>query len=304
MRKLRRFVLPWQAVLLLTASTSTAWAEPPEEGARARLVRSADQAFDEDRLADSRDAWLAIWELEASTKAACNVGQLSLRIDDMPMAAEFLTICLKDAPEPTDPDGKKLHEQRVLDLAQARQAVGALTFRVRERAELTLDGKPVGRAPLDRDLFVKPGRHRVRAELDGEVGEADVDIAAGEQRRVVLDLIAPPEKPRGWVIAVGATSSSAFVAAGVGLLVAADAAQSESSDLRAQIVRPNGCSNSPCTRATDAYEAYAYMKPFGYGAIALGAAFAAGTLTYTFWPRSSGPMLKVGTSRVILEGTW
>jgi hypothetical protein len=94
------------------------------------------------------------------------------------------------------------------------------------------------------------------------------------------------------------------VAAGAGLLVAADAAHSESADLRAQIVRPNGCSSSSCTRATDAYQAYEYMQPFGYGAIALGAALAVGTVTYTFWPRSNGPMLKVGASGVLMEGIW
>jgi hypothetical protein len=285
--------------VLLTASTTRA--EPPDEGALARFERSATQAVEEGRYADARNAWLAIWQLDASNVAACNVGQLSFRIADLPRAAEFLTICLRDEPKPTDEATRRRHERRVLDLAQARQRVGVLTFRVRDGAELTVDDQPVGRAPLDRALFVTPGSHEIRAELDGEEGEAEVDIPAGAERRVVIELAPPPDKPRTWIVVVGAASSAAFVGAGVGFLVTANAQESHGYGVAAK--HQNGCYGE-CPAAVDSWETTRPLRGVGYGALAIGAALGAGTLTYALWPRSGGPTLKVGAAGVRLEGTW
>ncbi len=132
--------------------------------------------------------WLQIWQLDPSERAACNVGQLSFRIGDMPRAAEFLTACLARAPAPADAGGRERHQSRALDLARATQAVGALTFAVPRGAELSVDDRPVGRAPLGRAVFVAPGSHRVRAALGEAAKEAAVEVRAGEAREVVLDL--------------------------------------------------------------------------------------------------------------------
>jgi hypothetical protein len=306
MRKLLRSSLRWQAMALVLLA-SIGRAEPPPEGARARLENSATKAVEQGFFADARNDWQRIWELEPDRLAACNVGQLSLRIGDMTRAAEFLTICVRDAPERVDPDMRDREEQRVLDLAEARQAVTTLTVRVRDGAELTLDGKPVGRAPLDRALFVMPGRHRIRAELNGEAGEVDIDATAGAERRVWIDLAPPPDKPRTWILVVGGISSGALLLGGAGLLVASGVGEGNAAE-RAADGRSlkNRCDERThaCYGASEGFETMAPLRDIGEGGILIGAAVAAGTLTYAFVPRGGGPALKVGTSGVLVEGTW
>jgi hypothetical protein len=306
MRKLLRSSLRCQATTIVLLA-STGQAEPPPEGARARLENAATEAVEQGLYADARNTWLAIWELVPDRIAACNVGQLSLRIADMTRAAEFLTICVRDAPERVDPDARDREDQRVLDLAKARQAVTALTVRVRDGAELTLDGKPIGRAPLDRALFVMPGRHRIRAELRGETGEVDVDTTAGAERRVWIDLAPPPDKPRTWILVVGGISSGALLVGGAGLLVASGVVEGNAADLARQGRNPvNRCTERThaCYGSTGGFETMAPLRDLGKGGVVVGAALAAGTLTYALAPRSGGPALKVGASGVLVEGTW
>ncbi|AUX35692.1 hypothetical protein [Sorangium sp. Soce836] len=188
-RALVRSLLSLALVLVPLAAR----ADAPPSGPKARLQRSADRAVAEGQLAEARDLWLQLWQLEPSEKAACNVGQLSFRIGDMPRAAEFLTACLERTPAPADAGARARYQSRALDLARAKQAVGALTFAVPRGAELSVDGRPVGRAPLGRAVFVAPGSHRVRAALGEAAQETAVEVRAGDARQVVLDPTAPAD---------------------------------------------------------------------------------------------------------------
>ncbi|WP_437567989.1 hypothetical protein [Sorangium sp. So ce542] len=188
-RALVRSLLSLALVLVPLAAR----ADAPPSGPKARLQRSADRAVAEGQLAEARDLWLQLWQLEPSEKAACNVGQLSFRIGDMPSAAEFLTACLARTPAPADAGAGERYQSRALDLARAKQAVGALTFAVPPGAELSVDGRPVGRAPLGRAVFVAPGAHRVRAALGEAAQETTVEVRAGDARQVVLDPAAPAD---------------------------------------------------------------------------------------------------------------
>ncbi|WP_437574876.1 hypothetical protein [Sorangium sp. So ce887] len=180
-------------LLALVLVPSVGRADGPSSGPQGRLQRSADRAVAEGRLAEARDMWLQIWQLDPSEMAACNVGQLSFRIGDMPRAAEFLTACLERAPAPADASARERYQSRALDLARATQAVGMLTFAVPRGAELSVDDRPVGRAPLGRAVFVAPGSHRVRAALGEAAKETPVEVRAGEAREVVLDLALPAD---------------------------------------------------------------------------------------------------------------
>ncbi|WP_437631328.1 PEGA domain-containing protein [Sorangium sp. So ce854] len=159
--------------------------------AQRRLERSADRAVAEGQLAKARDIWLQVWQLAPSERAACNVGQLALRVGDMARAAEFLALCIERTPAPRSAEERERYASRALDLARVKQEVGALTFAVPPGAQLSIDGRPVGQAPLGREVVVEPGSHRVRAALGAAAKETTVEVRAGEARLVVIDL-APP----------------------------------------------------------------------------------------------------------------
>lgn len=164
--------------------------------AQRRLERSADRAVAEGQLAKARDIWLQIWQLAPSEKAACNVGQLALRVGDTARAAEFLALCIERTPAPRSAEERERYASRALDLARVKQEVGALTFAVPPGAQLSIDGRPVGQAPLGREVVVEPGSHRVRAALGAAAKETTVEVRAGEARLVVIDL-APPAAAGG-----------------------------------------------------------------------------------------------------------
>ncbi|WP_437671797.1 hypothetical protein [Sorangium sp. So ce131] len=288
-------------VLLPSAGRADAAGGPAE-----RLRRSADSAVASGLLAEARDLWLQIWQLERSEQAACNVGQLSLRIADMPRAAEFLTACLarERAPAPTDADARARHASRTLDLARARQAVGALTFAAPRGAELSIGGRPLGRAPLGREVFVAPGAHRVRVALGEAAREVSVEVRAGEARLVVLDLAAPAGSgPAAGLLALGGVASAACVVLGAVFL---DEAGENEREFDGLLERNHGgyrIAGAELQRAQGAYMAMERAEERAALALAAGALVAGGTLVYALFPRSDGPGTAAPGARLRLKPT-
>ncbi|WP_148314232.1 hypothetical protein [Sorangium cellulosum] len=271
--------------------------------------------------------WLQLWQVGPSERAACNVGQLSLRIGDMPRAAEFLTICLERAPAPAAPGERERHQSRALDLARAKQAVGALTFAVPPGAELSIDDRPVGRAPLGREVFVAPGSHRVRVALGSAATEAIVEARAGEARQVVVDVAlaaragattatprplppaptaptAPTPGPAMGLVVLGGVTSAGCVTLGAVLLARAGENERNFNDL---IERNHGgyrIAGLELQRAQRAYAAMDRAEQRAAVALAAGAILATGTLIYALFPRNQGPRLIAAGTQLHLEATW
>ncbi|WP_437996595.1 hypothetical protein WMF26_37120 [Sorangium sp. So ce185] len=337
-RALVRSLLSLALVLVPLA----AGADAPPSGPKARLQRSADRAVAEGQLAEARDLWLQLWQLEPSEKAACNVGQLSFRIGDMPRAAEFLTACLERTPAPADAGARERYQSRALDLARAKQAVGALTFAVPRGAELSVDGRPVGRAPLGRAVFVAPGAHRVRAALGEAAQETTVEVRAGDARQVVLDPAAPadtgaaaarppaprapgaaaprPPAPRAparaepgagpapGLVLLGTVASAGCVTLGAVLLARSGEHERRFDDLLERNHGGYRIAGLELQRAQRAYSAMELAEERAAVALTAGALLATATLIYAFYPRSTprsrGPRLTAVGTRLHLEAAW
>lgn len=273
--------------------------------------------------------WLQLWQLEPSEMAACNVGQLSFRIGDMPRAAEFLTACLERTPAPADAGTRERYQSRALDLARAKQAVGALTFAVPRGAELSVDGRPVGRASLGRTVFVAPGSHRVRAAIGKVAKETTVEVRAGEAREVVLDLavpadIGPPAArvkpgapaprpptpvepaagPSPGLVVLGTLASAGCVTLGAVQLARSGEHERRFNDLLERNHGGYRIAGLELQRAQRAYSAMELAEERAAVALTAGALLAAGTLIYAFYPRSRGPRLTAMGTRLHLEATW
>ncbi|WP_437924823.1 hypothetical protein WMF37_38255 [Sorangium sp. So ce291] len=324
--------------LILAASVflpSAGRADTGASDAQRRLERSADRAVAEGQLAKARDIWLQLWQLEPSEKAACNVGQLAFRVADMPRAAEFLALCLEKTPAPGGGEARERYASRALDLARARQEVGALTFAVPQGAQLSIDDRPIGRAPLAREVFVAPGSHRVRAALDTAAREAAVEVRAGEARLVVIDLAAPvpvadrrrqatprapgparlmapagqavvpaEEGPAPGLILVGGAATAGCVTLGAIFLTESRGHERRFDDLIARNHGGYRIAGAELQRAQNAYSAMERAEERAAVALIAGAVLGAGTLVYALLPRGRGPRLTAAGPGLGLELTW
>jgi hypothetical protein len=106
-------------------------------------------------------------------------------------AAEHLTFAIQNTPAGKARDAVPVLTQ---DLIEAKRHVTALNITVDQPdAEVTVDGKLVGRSPLDTDVFVDPGKHTVKA-THATLGSADstVDAKMAQQSTIALQLALPP----------------------------------------------------------------------------------------------------------------
>ncbi|WP_437304024.1 hypothetical protein [Sorangium sp. So ce388] len=332
MRALSRALILAASVFLPSAGR----ADTGASDAQRRLERSADRAVAEGQLAKARDLWLQIWQLEPSEKAACNVGQLAFRVADMPRAAEFLSLCLEKTPAPAGPEARERYASRALDLARAKQEVGALTFAVPQGAQVSIDERPVGRAPLGREVFVAPGSHRVRAALDTAAKETAVEVRAGEARLVVIDLAAaapaptadrrrqamprapaPPrlpapagqaapaeEGPAAGLILAGGVATAGCVTLGAIFLTESRGHERRFDDLIARNHGGYRIAGAELQRAQNAYSAMERAEERAAIALVAGAVLGAGTLVYALYPRSHVPRLTAAGPGLGLELTW
>ncbi|WP_433933761.1 hypothetical protein AB3662_05070 [Sorangium cellulosum] len=307
-RNIRHAVASALAAALL--STSAGVMAAPPSGARDRLVTQAHTAVDEGRLADARELWMAVWKLERSQVAACNIGALSFRIGDMPAAVRWLSLCKDIMRAPRTPGERALHESRLVDLARARQLAGELRIVAPAGATVTIDGAPT-EIEGDRPIPVEPGRRVVRAALDGRTATAEVDVPRGETREVRLTFPPPPapqrpepEAPRAapagpaappparpgpsTAIVVGGVGLAASFAAIGGVMLVGAEKREEAILASARAAGPNGCfrlSGPVCQHAASARDDMRTFRAIGVAGVITGGAVLAATLGYTFYPR-------------------
>ncbi|XYH99705.1 hypothetical protein ACMHYB_08070 [Sorangium sp. So ce1128] len=300
-RNIRHAVASALAAALLSTSAG-AMAERPSS-ARDRLVAQAHTAVDEGRLADARELWMAVWKLERSQVAACNIGALSFRIGEMPAAVRWLSLCKEIMRAPTTPAERALYESRLVDLARARQLSGELRILAPAGATVTIDGAPV-EIEGDKPVPVEPGRRVVRAALDGKTATAEVDVPRGELREVRLSFAAPPEAPRAarpgpppppparpgpsTAMVVGGLGLSATFAALGGVMLVGAERREEAVLASARAAGPNGCFRVRWPMCQEAVAAHGDMRTYralGVAGLITGGAVLVATLGYTFYPR-------------------
>ncbi|WP_437864089.1 PEGA domain-containing protein [Sorangium sp. So ce363] len=156
------------------------------------------------------------WELNPTFDVAYNLGNTKYQLKKYREAAEHLSFALRNWPlVKTVAKLKPTAEQR---LAESRAQVGALRVTVSAAgAEVLVDGKAVGRAPLEGEVFVEPGEHRVEARLEGYAPVSQtVKSAKGETTDAGLAMV--PVKSEAQV--AGAKTEGGAAGAGVVGLVA------------------------------------------------------------------------------------
>lgn len=177
------------------------------EKAQAReLVFRAADAMMADRFVEAEALFAAAWQLDKAYDIAGNLGHVELTNKKPREAAEHLRFCLLSLPVSESPEQQKRIKAR---FDEARSQVAALRIHVSEPgAEVRIDGRPVGTAPLALEVFADPGKRIVSAELEGfEVLQITVNAEKGGSHEISLDLKRVGEVRPFVVSQAGAASS-------------------------------------------------------------------------------------------------
>jgi hypothetical protein len=113
----------------------------------------------------------------------------------LPEAHRYLSVCdeLGHHQSTLDVRDKRILKEARNELALVRTQVARLVVRVNKPgAEVLVDGTKIGTSPVQGEIGLEPGHHRVKATLGAASAERAYDIAAGELRTVDLGLEESP----------------------------------------------------------------------------------------------------------------
>jgi hypothetical protein len=155
----------------------------------ARLYAEGMTAVEAKDWAKARDLLDRAYKARKHWKIAVNLGRVEVELGRSRDAAEHLEYFLKNA----DPSSVlPADRQKVLDLlnqVRLKVATVAVTVDV-SGADVSVDGKVVGKSPLPERVFVEPGKHVVEAKREGyRPAQEPVDLAAGGTREVVFEMV-------------------------------------------------------------------------------------------------------------------
>lgn len=290
----------------------------------ADLYKKGNELYDKSKFADAEVMYQAAFELRQSFEIAGNLGDVELILNRPLEAAEHLSFALRNFPAGGKPPQKEALQKRLKD---ATDQIGtAKVSTTVEGADILLDGKPLGKAPLEAEVYIDKGEHVFEAKQEGYEGAVEkVKAEAGAVYEVKLTLKkkeAPkpetkPEAPpveeddgffgpkMNWIIVIGGGMLSvAGFAAGAGLSVAAGNKTDEADTLRnglnarnAPMCNASGLSGADagdCAALKQALMDHDSYANAAVPAFVIGGLAAAGTAVYAFWPRKKSAAATTG----------
>ena len=310
----RRLLIPSFVCALVVAVSAPCFADTDALTDKAgSLYDEGMAAYGKSKWAEARASFLAAWALKKHWQIAGSLGDCEAQLGLHRDAAEHLAFFLRLAPSERRSEAAK----RLLTIARSK--VGTLVVDAdAPDTQIVIDGRVVGKTPLEDPIFVEPGHHEIVARLGAKVAIAKVDIGAGAEKSLKLVVTAVTEdpgkrRPSIPVVVSGGVLSVAGIVSGVALLALAGSTAGRA-DAQLANVKAAG---KPCTNGSDAGacgELHALnarsdtLHNIAIPVLAAGGALAAGTLVYALWPRAKAepaaavrPLPVVGPGRA---GLW
>ncbi|WP_437481489.1 hypothetical protein WME75_37805 [Sorangium sp. So ce1014] len=196
---------------LMPTSPADAPAANSSAGERAaQLYREGNRFYDEARFVEAEARYQAAWDLQQSFDVAGNLGNVELEVGQPREAAEHLLYALNTFPLGDTEEKKLFLQQR---LAAAKSQVGALRINVNvDDAEVLIDGKVIGRSPIEAQVFVDPGKRTIEARRSGVRTSTSLLVARGSDQSIALSLDAGSNLP---LVVAGGAVGLLGVASGV-----------------------------------------------------------------------------------------
>jgi tetratricopeptide (TPR) repeat protein len=145
------------------------------------------RAFDEQRLADAATEFQRAYASEPAWQVLYNLGSVHAALGDAVAAQESFERYLQQADATVTPERR---ERVALELARQRARIGTLLLRAEPNgAELRVDAKPAGTAPVAQPIRLVAGTHTIDLSRVGfRSARRDVEIVAGRQTELTLAL--------------------------------------------------------------------------------------------------------------------
>lgn len=292
------------------------------------------KASQQQRWDQCRAAFLAALSVKSHPQIAGNLASCELKLGMFREAAEHITYFLGNQTQDT-PTGRREAGEAVLKEASAK----ITTIRVRvdlDGADVLVDGRSVGKAPLSTPIFLEPGKHTIEARQDGySTARVPVEASAGLSKDIALLLT--PARSTGpiltparntepmsvsksqaiWPVAVGAGAAAAFLGGGVVFTVVSNSKASDADAKQAELLAKSG-SNAcvgkmvgECATLKGLNKSSDTFRGLAVGGYVTAGFLGVATLTYALWPSAkpeariglhAAPMIGVGTAGLVVGG--
>lgn len=300
----------WLALSLagafLCPAAALAGDAPASEKERAEkateLYKQANKLYDEGKLESAEAVYSRAWGLQKTYGIASNLGALALDLGKPATAAEMLRYALANFPAKGKPETREALEARLL---KAKKLACAVRVKVEPGAEVLVDGRSLGIAPLAQEVFVEAGSHAFEAKMrDRKDGKTMFIAAAGSSSEVTLTLTAlpkvqaspsPPKETSGlaskWPLPGVVMGAAGVVALGVGggFVGMAEKNHTDATALRDRLVASKVSCAGPSPDCATLHNLTSQADTLGNTGIGLliggGVATAAG-IAYILWPSS------------------
>jgi hypothetical protein len=291
-----------------------------EEDRRRTLYQQGKEAIRAQRWVDAKNKLTDAWTLRPSYDVALSLSQAEFNLDHFAESAQYLAYYFRNV-------SAKENENNLANAKQAFEAakakVGSVAVTAPRGAEILVDGKVVGTAPIDTNAFVRPGKRIFEARLGEAKAQQEVQAVAGQEQQISLKFAEPtasagsatiastatvdaglPEGPTPITTApapapkrslvpvyVGAGVAAVGLGLGIGFALAAGSDRDDIDGFK-QKNGGSGCKDgsglsSDCAAQRDAAEARDRHLTYEIVGFSLAGAAAIGTLTYLLWPQPS-----------------
>jgi PEGA domain len=161
----------------------------------AALYKEGVELYSKNKWKEAKAKFQEAWRLNPTGDVAYNLGSTEYQLHEYRNAAEHLSFALRHWPLLTVMVKLKPIAKQRFD--ESRAFVAALTVKVNvPNAAVFVDGRSVGKEPLEAEVFVEPGKHTVEAKLDGYAGAKEtVDTTRVSALAVSLTLSALQPAP-------------------------------------------------------------------------------------------------------------
>ena len=179
-------------LLAIVAQTSPLTADPQAKAQAQVLLGQGTKLYQQGDVTEALEKFNAAYAAYASPKLMFNIGQcnrdLGRPVEALEAFGKFLVGAADSSPDMIA-DARR-------SVAQLQKKLGRIQIDCATAgAEVSVDGKSVGLAPLPDPIWATPGRHQVTAKhASAAPAIEDVDVTAGSVNTATMRML-PPEAP-------------------------------------------------------------------------------------------------------------
>ena len=157
------------------------------------LYQQANALYMEEKYAPAYILYKAAWDLRHHYKIAANLGICEFALRKYRDSAEHLAFSLQEMPRDAPAEERKYYNEQQIE---AVKHVGTLEIHIADAgaADVFIDDKPIGKAPLKGPIYVEPGQRTVHARNKLSSGSELVNLKPGTSKSIVLHVLPPPTR--------------------------------------------------------------------------------------------------------------